>query len=159
MGRRCVKYLLFEEFVNKGLGSSLGDYHETQNYEQIKEIERKHDLGEFFIYSGAYWIEHFVATPQDLRPEPIDLVALCGKKTRRLNNWKYISDILQTGGCSFHLYYWLDDPLAVMAWLDPKPTALGPIAKIAREDPAKFCTDLWDKASFCLIESGMDARG
>lgn len=171
MLNRCVKYLLFEEFKERKLASALPDELfgiETEEdafagmamddtddeLDQSPQSEvpsgvplglYPEDLGfgKFFAYAGAYWTDHIAATPLDLRPKVTDLVALCGKGTRRLENWV---EMWKRPTSSYFeerpfLQFWESDPLIVMAYFDPQPTALARIAKAVKDSPDSFVED------------------
>lgn len=168
MLRRCVGYLLFEEFQTKKLslalptelfgietdddplmGMNLSDVDDEVNNknEDVVSTEVTSELnpeelgfGKFFAYAAAYWTEHIIATPLALKPKADDLVDLCGKGTRCLENW---IEMWKRPTCSFFeertfLEDGERDPLMVMAYIDPEPAFLGRVAEAAKDTPERF---------------------
>ncbi|KAK1254756.1 hypothetical protein MKX08_008751 [Trichoderma sp. CBMAI-0020] len=161
---RCIRYLLLDECKEINLSSSfrdgldfdlLGigrilDDDEFSTESPWSKSPQDFDpsdlgLGGFFTYAASYWTAHFSNTPQELWPDPTDLIDLCSTGSQRLKNWV---EQWQRPNCSYNAE--LDFPEAMLR-LDPLVVAaiFGPAAYMAGllkcnlQTPAFLPNSIW----------------
>ena len=166
--RRCLKYLSLEECgsnslfpvretaVEEGLLFEIGpvfdDTSDNASTATTASAELPQDfdpvgrgLGLFFSYAASYWTQHFSEATAELRPSTMDLVTLCSKGSRRLDNW---TEQWKRPSCSYFLEYSFPetrsrlDPLVITA-LFGSPDSVADMMKYSNQADHFLPDTLW----------------
>ncbi|GAB1313470.1 hypothetical protein MFIFM68171_03680 [Madurella fahalii] len=150
---RCIRYLLFDEC---GEGSLFPNPEESDVTEffaimgafaeeeppspstPINAVSTKPSdfnpsdlgLGGFYAYAAAYWTSHFSDVLPERRPDPQQLITLCQKDSRRLENWV---DQWRRPSCSYIPEHSFGDAMS----------RLDPLTITAMFGPAESVSDLF----------------